>query len=89
MNDEFEFIVNESRRPLEKYEPCGGAPFSFHRGLPGYRPGPLVCSREAERSLGVRRVWVKDESERFGLPSFKCVYFVYIIKEVVFPFFDI
>ena len=35
----------------------------FHRGLDGYAPSPL-------RDLG-DGVWVKDESDRFGLPAFK------------------
>jgi diaminopropionate ammonia-lyase len=45
--------------------------FAFHRALPGYRATPLVSARAAARALGVARVLVKDESSRFGLPSFK------------------
>ncbi len=71
MSEEYELIVNEDRGGLWGLEPCGGTPFLFHRGLPGYRPGPLRRLRAAEESLGVRRVWVKDESDRFGLPAFK------------------
>jgi len=42
-----------------------------HRKLPGYAPSPLVrCTEIAER-LGVGELWVKDESWRLGLPSFK------------------
>jgi diaminopropionate ammonia-lyase len=37
---------------------------AFHMGLPGYAPTPV---RELERG----RVWIKDESARFGLPAFK------------------
>jgi diaminopropionate ammonia-lyase len=71
MNKEFELIVNEARGGLGGLEPCGGTPFSYHRTLPGYRPGPLRRLPAAEGPLGVRRVWVKDESDRFGLPAFK------------------
>jgi diaminopropionate ammonia-lyase len=71
MDEEFELIVNESFGGLGGIEPCDGTPFLYHRGLPGYRPGPLRRLRVAERTLGVRRVWVKDESDRFGLPAFK------------------
>jgi diaminopropionate ammonia-lyase len=42
-----------------------------HRRLPGYAPSPLLpCPRIATR-LGLGEVWVKDESWRLGLPSFK------------------
>jgi diaminopropionate ammonia-lyase len=44
---------------------------AFHRGLPGYRPTPLVADPRLARELGVGRVFVKDESDRFGLPAFK------------------
>jgi diaminopropionate ammonia-lyase len=43
----------------------------FHRSLPGYAHTPLVDARAAAAALGVERVWVKDESSRFGLPAFK------------------
>jgi diaminopropionate ammonia-lyase len=46
-------------------------PLAFHRTLPGYAPTPLVEAPAAATALGVRRVLVKDESSRFGLPSFK------------------
>lgn len=43
----------------------------FHRGLDGYAPTPLVEAPALAAQLGLERLWVKDESERFGLPSFK------------------
>jgi diaminopropionate ammonia-lyase len=48
-----------------------GAPFAFHRRLPGYAPSPLRDATEVARALGLGRVWVKQESSRFGLPAFK------------------
>jgi diaminopropionate ammonia-lyase len=39
--------------------------------LPGYSPTPLVDAAVLARELGVGAVLVKDESDRFGLPSFK------------------
>lgn len=44
---------------------------SFHRRLPGYEPAPLVPIPEIAADLGLGEVWVKDESRRLGLPSFK------------------
>lgn len=43
----------------------------FHHSLPGYCPTPLVSLPEIATELGVKAVFVKDESDRFGLPSFK------------------
>lgn len=71
MDREFEFLLNGSRAVPYRPEPCSEAPYMYHRSLPGYRPGPLRRLRAAEGPLGVRRVWVKDESDRFGLPAFK------------------
>ncbi|MGW1681992.1 diaminopropionate ammonia-lyase [Saccharopolyspora sp. NPDC002376] len=44
---------------------------SFHRRLLGYAPSPLVRADGIARELGLGEVWVKDESNRMGLPSFK------------------
>ncbi|GGU95913.1 diaminopropionate ammonia-lyase [Actinomadura cremea] len=44
---------------------------AFHRTLPGYAPTPLVELPSLAAELGVRRLFVKDESSRFGLPAFK------------------
>jgi diaminopropionate ammonia-lyase len=46
-------------------------PLDFHRRLPGYEQTPLVEARGLAELLGVGEVWVKDESGRLGLPSFK------------------
>jgi len=43
----------------------------FHRTLDGYRMSPLVELPSVAAELGVSRVFVKDESERLGLPAFK------------------
>ena len=47
------------------------APYVFHRRFPGYAPTPLTEMAALAASLGVGRIWVKDESSRLGLPSFK------------------
>lgn len=44
---------------------------AFHRGLPNYAPTPLISLPGIANEIGVRGVYVKDESSRFGLPSFK------------------
>lgn len=47
------------------------APRAFHRRLPGYTPTPLVDAPCVAAALGVRRVLVKDEANRLGLPAYK------------------
>ncbi|MQA06208.1 MAG: diaminopropionate ammonia-lyase [Streptosporangiales bacterium] len=44
---------------------------AFHRSLPGYAVTPLVEAPALAAELGVGEVWVKDESSRLGMPSFK------------------
>lgn len=51
--------------------PPSPGPPAFHRALPGYGPTRLVNSLAVAAAAGVRRVLVKDESSRFGLPAFK------------------
>jgi diaminopropionate ammonia-lyase len=46
-------------------------PWTFHRSLPDYRPTPCIDLSEVTPELGVERLWVKDETERLGLPAFK------------------
>lgn len=43
----------------------------YHRRLEGYAATPLVECRRAAEALGIGGLWVKDESARFGLNSFK------------------
>ncbi|MEU0877255.1 pyridoxal-phosphate dependent enzyme [Lentzea sp. NPDC005914] len=45
----------------------------FHARLPGYAPTPLTELPALATELGVRRVFVKDESSRLGLPAFKAL----------------
>lgn len=52
-------------------EPPSQEVLAFHRRLPGYAPTRLVHAPLLARMLDVGDVWVKDESSRFGLPSFK------------------
>lgn len=44
---------------------------AFHQGLHGYERTPLRPLPGVASLLGVRAVYLKDETERFGLPSFK------------------
>lgn len=43
----------------------------FHKGIEGYEPTPLAVLDEQAERLGLGKLWVKDESKRFGLNAFK------------------
>ena len=45
----------------------------FHKSFPQYAPTPLVTLDCLAESLGVAGIYVKDESYRFGLNSFKAL----------------
>lgn len=57
----------------------------FHRSLPGYARTPLVECRELAESLGLRSLFVKDESKRFGLNAFKALGASYAMRRVARP----
>jgi diaminopropionate ammonia-lyase len=55
---------------------CAPAPAEardFHAALPGHAPTPLTELPSLAAEFGVGRVFVKDESERLGLPAFKAL----------------
>ncbi|HSI70332.1 MAG TPA: diaminopropionate ammonia-lyase [Gillisia sp.] len=43
----------------------------FHTSLLQYEPSPLVELKEAAKEFGVKSIFIKDESRRFGLKAFK------------------
>lgn len=45
--------------------------YNFHKTLPEYTPTPLVSLESLAKYYGVKKVWLKDESKRFGLNAFK------------------
>lgn len=50
---------------------CAQKARGFHSGFPGYRPTPFVSLQALADKIGVAGLFVKDESFRFGLNSFK------------------
>lgn len=45
--------------------------YDFHKSLPDYQATPLVDLKTLASYYGVKKVWLKDESKRFGLNAFK------------------
>jgi diaminopropionate ammonia-lyase len=63
--------ANPHRVPLPLAARVGTGPREFHRKLPGYAVSPLVAAPALAGELGLDDLWVKDESSRLELPSFK------------------
>ncbi len=55
----------------ETPSPADPRPRRFHRSMAGYRPSPVVEAPDVAEHLGLERLVVKMEVERFGLPAFK------------------
>ena len=51
--------------------PATQGAWAFHHTMPAYAPTPLVSLPGLAARLGVKGVYVKDESPRFGLNAFK------------------
>jgi diaminopropionate ammonia-lyase len=65
-----EFQINPHRSRAFAASAASPAP-GFHRGMPGYAPSELRDAPELADAMGVGRVLLKVETERFGLPAFK------------------
>ena len=55
----------------------------FHRTIKGYSPTPLIELDALALKLGVRKIFVKDESHRFGLNAFKALGATYAIAKLL------
>ncbi len=88
MTVEFDLVSNGVAR-RESFEDgafgsrAAEAALAFHRTIPGYEPTPLVSLDALAAHLGVARVWVKDESLRFGLNAFKGLGGSYAVARVI------
>ncbi len=55
----------------------------FHRTLEAYQPTPLVELKELAAEMGVGKIYIKDESFRFGLKAFKGLGASYAIHKIL------
>ena len=75
-NAEMEFVTNRMEPsddrwlPLMELEEVRKA-LTFHRSFPQYEVTPLHKLKNMARYLGIKGLYVKDESYRFGLNAFK------------------
>jgi diaminopropionate ammonia-lyase len=54
-------------------QPLAAQTLSFHQRLPAYEESPLREAPSIAAALGLERIWIKDESSRFGLPAYKAL----------------
>ena len=87
MSDYLSYIINERARDysIEKASTdfvsidVAKKLRSIYSGMPEYRRTPLVSLEKLSEKLSVGKIWVKDESYRFGLNSFKSLGGIYAI----------
>ena len=73
MSNRTQWVVNPARDQGWSCRPAPTAVQDFHRSLPGYAPTRLASLPELARTLGIGRLYAKDESNRLGLPAFKAL----------------
>lgn len=56
---------------------------NFHKTLPNYKPTPLVDLKNLAKYLGIKDIYIKDESKRFGLNAFKVLGGSYAIGKYI------
>ena len=92
MNSYIQWIFNENKCEDNKYlkdfsDEKLDIVKKFHKSIPGYKPTPLYRLDNLSKKLKINNLYVKDESERFGLNAFKALgatyaIFKYICKEL-------
>ncbi|MFP5362253.1 MAG: pyridoxal-phosphate dependent enzyme [Thermoleophilia bacterium] len=65
------FLDNSGHGPRGAVAPPDPRAAAFHLSMPGYAPSAVAEAPTAAAALGLSRLVVKLETERFGLPSFK------------------
>ena len=72
----FDYVLHKGARNaavLQSVTPQQAAAQKFHSGIAGYAATPLVNLQQWAQKIGIGKIWVKDESKRFGLNAFKAL----------------
>ena len=56
---------------------------SFHKTIPVYQPTPLYNLKGLANKLNIDKIWLKDESHRFGLKAFKVLGTSYAVAKLL------
>lgn len=80
MQEQLKYYINHSRfkqKPTANLASFSEAElhkaWQFHRSIPEYAPTPLYHLPVLAKSLKVGQIYLKDESQRFGLKAFKAL----------------
>ncbi|MEX0397364.1 diaminopropionate ammonia-lyase [Providencia rettgeri] len=80
MQEQLKYYINHSRfkqKPTANLASFSQAElhkaWQFHRSIPEYAPTPLYHLPALAKSLNVGQIYLKDESQRFGLKAFKAL----------------
>lgn len=80
MQEQLKYYINHSRfkqKPTANLASFSQAElhkaWQFHRSIPEYAPTPLYHLPAFAKSLNVGQIYLKDESQRFGLKAFKAL----------------
>lgn len=87
----FTYIANGQAREIEAAhisvpfmdQEVIGKVRSFHKRFAEYQVTPLHSLQQLSRRLNVQKIWVKDESHRFGLHAFKVLGGSYAVGKYV------
>ena len=75
--------MNSSDLPSFLNEEISNKVRSFHSSIKGYEITPLVSLSNLASKLGIKGIYVKDESYRFNLNAFKSLGGLYAIFKIV------
>ncbi|HVV57375.1 MAG TPA: pyridoxal-phosphate dependent enzyme [Gaiellaceae bacterium] len=75
-------LVN-ARLALDRVPPPSREAAAFHASLAGYRYTPLHRLDDLAGELGLGAVFLKDESERLGLPAFKVLGASWAVEQAI------
>lgn len=62
---------------------------NFHKSFPNYDPTPLINLTGLSKAIGVSKIWIKDESHRFGLNAFKVLGASYAAAKIISEKFNL
>ncbi len=68
-----EFLNDKATKPVRK----------LHKSLSGYEITPLVVLKNLANQLGIKNIYVKDESKRFSMNAFKALGATYAMSKVL------
>ena len=71
LQNEKPFPENKAKRYPSFDKTVAADVIRFHKSLPGYAPAPLAALQEQSAAFGIKGIYCKDESHRFGLNAFK------------------